>query len=309
MGRKPPTENPALRRFGRELARLRGLSDMSQAVLGKRLGVSGALVGHIERAERTPSRRFAESADEALEAGGQLIALWKDVQHASYPEYAGSFMEALPHASMMREYHPLVVPGLLQTEDYARAFVRASNPMETEDYVERLVEVRMRSQDLLTDSDRPVIWAIITEIVLRSLASNPGILLGQINRLLDLMESGRVRLQLIPDAVAFDTHPGMDGPFIILSLPDRQEVAYIEGVVAGTMITKHESVERLSLKFGSLQSFALSPIETAEYLKEIRGKADGYHMAHVQLQQREWRGMLGGRGDSADGSTPRHQES
>ncbi|WP_083926741.1 helix-turn-helix domain-containing protein [Nocardiopsis valliformis] len=303
MARKPPAENPAIRRFGRELARLRNLAGMSQSQLAKAINVSGALVGHIERAERTPTQRFARKADEALESGGHLMGLWKDVQQAAYPEYAGSFMEALPHALMMRDYHPMLVPGPLQAEEYVRAFCRSSNPMETEDRIDRLVEQRMRHQELLTESDRPVIWTIITESVLSCLVHTPDILHAQVDRLLELTGSGRVQLQVIPGTVRFDEHPGMDGPFTILSLPDRQEVAYIEGVISGNLITEPEAVERLSLKFGSLQGVALSPGQTTEYLKNVRGEINGQHsVAHLELQQRGWWPLRGSSGDSPNGA-------
>lgn len=227
------------------------------------------------------------------------------MQKAAYPEYAGSFLEALPHALVMRAYHPMVVHGLLQTEDYARAFCRANNPFDTDDYIERLVEQRMRRQELLTESDRPIIWTIVAEYALGCLRSTPGILLGQIDRLLELTGSGRVRLQLIPGTVPFDQHPGTDGPFTILSLPDRQEVAYIEGVISGNLITEPEAVERLSLKYGGLQSSALSTAQTTEYLKNVRGEIDGQqsYLAQKQLQQRERRGVRGGGGNPDDGDS------
>ncbi|MDT0330880.1 helix-turn-helix domain-containing protein [Nocardiopsis lambiniae] len=307
MARIPPGENPAVRRFGRELARLRNLADMSQSQLARAINVSGALVGHIERAERTPTQRFAKKADEALEAGDHLVDLWKDVQQAAYPEYAGSFMQALPHALMMRDYHPMIVPGLLQSESYIRAFCRANNPMETDDYIDRVVEQRLRRQELLIESDRPVIWAIITESVLSCLAHTPGILLEQTSRLLELVGSGRVQLQVILAGVRFDEHPGMDGPFTILSLPDRQEVAYIEGAASGNLITESAEVERLALKFGSLQGVALSPGQTTEYLKNVRGEIDGQHsVAHLELQQRAGWPLRGGGGDSPNGSGSGH---
>lgn len=303
MARKPPAENPAIRRFGRELARLRNLAGMSQSQLAKAINVSGALVGHIERAERTPTQRFAKKADEVLESGGHLMGLWKDVQQAAYPEYAGSFMQALPHALMMRDYHPMVVPGLLQCEPYIRAFCRANNPMETDDYIDRVVEQRLQRQELLMESDRPVIWAIITEAVLGSLVQTPDILGKQVERLLELTSSGRVQLQVIPANVRFDEHPGMDGPFTILSLPDRQEVAYLEGAASGDLVTESAEVERLSLKFGSLQGVALSPGQTTEYLKNVRGEIDGQHsVAHLELQQRAGWSLRGGGGDSPNGA-------
>jgi hypothetical protein len=274
---------------------------MSQRILGKATNVSGSLVGHYERAERTPSKKWVVRADEALEARGQLLDLWPEVLRDSYPAYAGTFMEAVPQASLMRDYHPLLIPGLIQTEGYARALLRASNPMETEDYVCSLVEKRMQRQELINESDTPIIWVIITENVIRALEGDPEVLAEQLDHLLALMGTGRVRLQVIPATVRFRDHPGLDGPFTILSLPDHREVAYVEGPGSGSLISDAKPVEKLSLKFGILQSVALAPEQTKEFLKKVRGQVDGHQkVAQVELQQWGRRALRGGNGDSAD---------
>ncbi|WP_338045267.1 helix-turn-helix domain-containing protein [Nocardiopsis salina] len=302
MGQKSPHDNPAMRRFGRELARLRTMSGLSQRALGRETSVSGSLIGHYERAERNPNKGWVERADEVLDADGSLVALWPEVLRSSYPEYAGTFMEAVPQASLLRDYHPLLVPGLLQTRDYAYALIKASNPMETEDFALDLVEKRIARQEVVHRSSSPVIWTIITEGVIRDLEGDPDILTTQVDHLIELMDRGRVRLQVVPATVRFREHPGLDGAFSLLSLPNRQEVLYAEGPVSGSMVTDSGMVEWMSLKFGSLQSVALPPNETREFLKEVRGKVDGHtKLAQVELQQ--WgRGPLrGGPGGPADG--------
>ncbi|WP_394329364.1 DUF5753 domain-containing protein [Nocardiopsis sp. CNR-923] len=224
---------------------------------------------------------------------------------SNYPEYAGTFMEAVPQASLMRDYHPLLIPGLLQTQGYAFALLRASNPMETEDYVSSLAEKRIERQEVVSGSDTPVIWAIITESVIRSLEGDPEIMAEQADHLLRLMREGRVRLQVIPATVRFRDHPGLDGPFTLLSLPDHREVAYVEGPGSGSLVSDTKTVEKLSLKFGILQSVALPPEQTKEFLKKVRGKVDGHKkLAQVELQQ--WgRGTLRrSEGNSEDSGGP-----
>jgi hypothetical protein len=246
--------------------------------------------------------------DEALEAAGELLVLWPEVSRASYPEYAGDFFQAVPQASVMRDYHPLLVPGPLQTEEYARATLRAGNQLATEDEVLRLVETRMQRQEELAETETPVMWAIITEAVIRQLASDPDILLGQVNKLLELSEAGRVRLQVLPSNVGIRHHPGLSGPFTILSFADKPDVVYVEGVGSGSMISDPEKVEEISFKFGSLQAAALSPEQAVDLLESIKGEFNGSRLAQVQLQQSGRRTLRGDRENSADRSSARHPE-
>ncbi|GAB3211202.1 helix-turn-helix domain-containing protein [Marinactinospora thermotolerans] len=301
MGQRKPQDNPALRKFGRELARLRGLADMSQERLGKALNVSGSLIGHYERAERRPSRAFTEKADEALNAGGRLLELWPKLRKAGYPEYAGDFLEAVPLASIMRDYHPTLIPGPLQTEAYAHATLKAGSALATEEEVAVLVAARMERQHTLLEAGSPAIWAIIDEDVIRRLTSDPDILLGQLDKLLELSESGRADIQIVPSSVSIRRHPGLSGPLTILSFTDKPDVVYVEGFGSGNLISDPETVEEISLVFGKIQAAAYPPEQTVDLLKQIRGEFNGTGLAHVQLQQWPGRALRGGGRDSTNG--------
>jgi transcriptional regulator with XRE-family HTH domain len=128
--------------FGAELRRLRSAVGISQEDLGQRISYSGSLVGMVETARRAPTRDFAERCDEALETGGVLARLWPLVSQEALPSWFRPFAELEREATSIRSWEPLVVPGLLQTEDYARALIAAWQPGDGQEVVQQQVTGR-----------------------------------------------------------------------------------------------------------------------------------------------------------------------
>ncbi|PRY01565.1 helix-turn-helix protein [Allonocardiopsis opalescens] len=245
---------------------------MTQKQLGDLIGISDSLIGMIERGERVPKTDdLAKAFDRALDAKGSLLQLWPDTQKAElrYPKYAESFFDAMRHASIMRVYHPTLIPGVLQTQEYARTIIRAANTISDDETIDDLVFARMeRRKEVVTESRRPVIWVILDEGAIWRMRDDPGILRGQVRLLIDLVESGRIELQTVPTGVGIRRHPGLSGPFTILSFKDASDTVYVEGVGSGSLISKRETVEEISFKFGKLQAVAL-PVDQS--LKLLHG--------------------------------------
>ncbi|MDT0329542.1 helix-turn-helix domain-containing protein [Nocardiopsis lambiniae] len=267
---KRSKKDPTLQRFARELSQLRRDSDLSQNALAAKLRMSGATIGHYERAERALTKRTVTLLDEALDARGTLLALWPQLSQTHAPAYATTFFGALAHASLLRDYHPLLVPGLLQSESYARATIKAGSVRATEEEVEKLVEARMHRQEEVSRS-RLTIWAIVSEQVIRHLEQDPDILKSQIDRLLSAADTGRVELQVLPSTLSVRRHPGLSGAFSVLTFSFQPDLMYVEGPGSGTMITDGAVVEETTLAFGRIQAAALSPEQTVDFLKKIRG--------------------------------------
>lgn len=232
--------------------------------------MSGATIGHYERAERAPTKRTVALLDEVLHAQGELLALWPQLSHTHAPAYATTFFGALPHASLLRDYHPLLVPGLLQSEAYARATIKAGSVRATEEEIEKLVEARMQRQEEVARS-RLAMWAIVAEQVIRHLEQDPDLLESQVERLLSAVDTGRVELQVLPSTLSIRRHPGLSGAFSVLTFSFQPDVMYVEGPGSGTMITDAAVVEETTLAFGKIQAAALSPEQTVDFLKQIRG--------------------------------------
>lgn len=148
-----------LERFGRELARCRKELGLSQARLAERIGCSPSLIGHIETGSRRPQLSFAEACDRIfkLPVSDYFVRLWRRIQQApTGPRWFMRWLDEVePHATVLRAWAPFLIPGLLQTEDYARA-VFLGHFSSTEAEVEEQVGSRMERQQILHRESPPV---------------------------------------------------------------------------------------------------------------------------------------------------------
>ena len=180
-----PTTGP-LDFFGAEVRRWRTAAGLSQEQLGQRVGYSGAQVGKVETGERAPSQEFAQHCDQALPgAGGLFLRIYHLARRwdGGYPSWFVEWVQAEGRAITLHTWEPLLIPGLLQTEEYARAVLAAAHPASPEDEVERLVSARMDRQAILDQAEPPLLWVILDEGVLTRPVGGPVVMRDQIERL------------------------------------------------------------------------------------------------------------------------------
>lgn len=213
--------------FGAELRRHRTAAGMSQDDLGHAINFSGALVGRVEMAERMPSQDFADRCDEALNTGGFFGRFRDLVKREAFPTWFGPFLEYEQKASKICNWDNRVVPGLLQTEDYARAVMQAGRPQEAPEIIDRDVAIRMDRQAVLVREDAPLLWCVLDEAVLRRPVGGAETMREQVKRLIEVAESTNVVLQVLPFVVT--DHPGADGPLAIMESASDPPVAFAEG--------------------------------------------------------------------------------
>ncbi len=205
----------------------------------------------------------------ALAREGSKRGWWepyRDVLSAVYADLIS--LEA--DASEWRAYYPLLVPGLLQTPAYARAMIGAINMTSPQATVNRLVEVRMGRQSVLTRDTPLEVWAVVPEAALRMKLPEP-IMRDQCQRLLDLSELPNINVQLMPlDATP---HPGVSGGFAMLAFPEQQDmdVVLLENLTTSLYI--EEDVDPYRGAFSRLQAAAL-PFE--ESLQRISNLKEGH---------------------------------
>jgi transcriptional regulator with XRE-family HTH domain len=290
MGRKrPPETNQALRRFGAELCRLRNLAEVSQRTLAGVVHVSPQQVGAVERGERYPSRAFAEAADAFLQGSGSLTTIWPKLHAEAFPDALGELVMAEPQATMIREYNPLLIPGLVQTRHYAETILRAGNPLADDERIASLAAARVGRRAILDADPPPTVWLIVDEFVIKRPVGEPQIMYEQIGLLLDLIGDRRIRFQVVP--ITTRHHPGLSGPFKVLSFRDRMDVVYVETVAQGEMVGDPPLVDSITLLFSTLQGVALSPEHSIELLMRCREEFHAGDLAQVQLQQSAGRGL------------------
>nr|WP_042185969.1 helix-turn-helix transcriptional regulator [Kibdelosporangium sp. MJ126-NF4]CEL17004.1 Putative DNA-binding protein in cluster with Type I restriction-modification system [Kibdelosporangium sp. MJ126-NF4]CTQ91766.1 Putative DNA-binding protein in cluster with Type I restriction-modification system [Kibdelosporangium sp. MJ126-NF4] len=261
------------RRLSSELRRLREAARLTIEEVGEKLECSASKISRIETGHVGVTPRDArdllelyEVSPDQLEALVQLSreARKKGWWHAYNEVFTGAFVGLESDASSLRAFQALLVPGLLQTEDYTRAVMRSIRPDWTEAEVDRRVVARVERQRLLTDSEPPNFWAIIDEAVLRRMVGGPGVMHKQLLRLCEHATLPHVTIQVVPfDAGA---HSSMEGPFLILGFPEQMDpdVVYVDTTTGGVYLEEQADVQRYTLMFDHLRASAASPDDSVQ---------------------------------------------
>ncbi|URM92674.1 Scr1 family TA system antitoxin-like transcriptional regulator [Streptomyces sp. MRC013] len=299
--------------FGARVRRLRTAAGLTQAELGARAHVVSTRITQIERASGAkPTLELARALDAALDADDLLVELWPYVHREAFPDWSRKFMEYAERAVAFREYAAHVVPGLLQTEDYARAVLGLDALLNGEEQLQERVVARMGRQERLDSPDRPELCVILDEAVLRRPIGGRAVMRGQLERLLDSAGKRRVTVQVLP----FDQggHEAMGGSLTVLTLPDGSEVAYTEGSHYGQLVEEPCNVSRYKVIYDQLRVAALPPLMSLDMIRSVmednhRGakvpsRSERRRVAQEQLQQSGGRQLRGG-GRRVPGRRPR----
>jgi len=189
-----------------------------------------------------------------------------DAMGESFRTYVG--LEA--SAVTLRAYESECVPGLLQTEDYARAILGSALSVGPDEDLERNVAVRMARQSLLSQDQPPELWAVVSEAAIRRLVGGVAVMRAQLDRLLEASHQPHVTLQVMPFSTG--AHPGMAGAFTILSFaePADPEVIYVTCSSGSLFLEKPEELSRCALIFNHLRAAALSMGQSRDIIARIR---------------------------------------
>lgn len=252
--------------FGAELRRLRTKASWAQGELASAAHTTQSMICKIERARQVPSIEMSESLDAALATDGHFARLHPLVLAYAYPAWFLPYVEMEREAKVIRAFQGQLVPGLLQTEAYARAVFTASRPENLED----LVTSRMSRQTVLEKRDRPRAWFVVEEQVLRRPVGGEEVLAEQLRRLLSAGEHPRSVIQVLPDAVS--THAALDGAFSLLGFDGSPPVLHVDGFMQGRLSLELEEVESAEHIYDLLRAQALSPADSADLIRlRLRG--------------------------------------
>lgn len=255
-------------RFGRELARIRREAGITQARLGRHLGCSSSLVAHIEKGDRKPKKDFAAGCDRIFETGDLFVRLYRNITSPSGPDWYIRWTDEIePRARVLRSWDPLLIPGLLQTEDYARAIFRgglATSEQEIEDGV----SARMRRKVILEKDKPPMLWVLIDEGVLRRLIGEPQVMYDQLDYLLAMATRQNVRIQVLAPGA-----PGTAGwasGFMIAELPDAPTAVSVESAGRGEVSAEHDFVSMLWNRYDRIRVDACPYKQSLDMIKGAR---------------------------------------
>ncbi|MFR9674429.1 helix-turn-helix domain-containing protein [Streptomyces sp. TR02-1] len=291
--------------FGSRVRRLRTAAGLTQAELGARTHVVGTRITQVERCSGArPTQELARALDEVLGADELLIDLWPYVHREAFPDWSRRFMEYSARAVGMRQYAAHVVPGLLQTEDYARALLRVYPEHEDEAKLQQRLTARMERQRQFAAGGRTELWVVLDEAVLLRPVGGQAVMRAQLRRLVEAVREGRLTLQVLPFEQG--EHGSLGGSLTLLTMPDATEVAYKEGSEYGFLLEEPPEVRRHTLIYDRLRATALPPDMSLEAIRStLEGKYRGAsvpsraarrRLAQEQLQQSGRRRLRGGGG-------------
>ncbi|MFC4588197.1 helix-turn-helix domain-containing protein [Sphaerisporangium corydalis] len=274
-----------LRRLARELRKMREKSGLSPEGAAARLGWSRSKVSRVEtgRTRASPSdvTQVCDlyGADSAVRAA--LVQLAKDVQQrgwwTAYADvFTGSYIGLEDEAAHIHQWEVQLIPGLLQTEDYARAVISAGRPdaCDVED-VHRRVMARMARRTLLSRPNAPELYAVLDEGALRRPIGGTDLMCDQLEALLVSARRSNVTIRILPYSIG--AHAGMEGAFSILSFSEEvdPDVAYVEGTAGDVYVEGSEQVDRYKVAFARICDAALPPSESLRLIAETKER-----MAH-----------------------------
>ena len=255
MSPKRDSDRAALAPFADELRAQRELAGLSREELAAKLRFSASLVSMIETGHRTPSPDFAVRCDAAFSCPGTFARLEKRLRNVPFSSGFRPFQPYESEAVSLRLFEHVLVPGLLQTEQYARA-VLETHPNTSEDVIQERVAARLSRQEILAREDPPppVLWVLLDENVLTREVGRPKIMHDQLVHLAEVARRPNITVQVIPCTVV---HPGLLGAFAIAGLDGMSPIVYLETGHDGQTLEDPDVGARMSVRFDALRTEAL----------------------------------------------------
>ncbi|MFD8690390.1 helix-turn-helix domain-containing protein [Streptomyces sp. NPDC059651] len=253
--------------LGAELRHRRENAGLSQTELGAPLFVSGSFIGQLESGVRRMQMDQAEKFDEALGAGGFFVRNCAALKKSKYPDHFAEAADAEARAEAIREYAPQLVPGLLQTEAYARAVFRAYRPTAVESTIDELVTTRLERARILADPTAPLLWVVLDEAVLRRAVGGPAIMAAALRHVAGLMRQHRVIAQVLPFSAG--AHMALEGSLKLMAFPDAPPLAYLQGLGTGQLQDDPASLRQYELAYDLVVAGAISPTASLALIESV----------------------------------------
>jgi transcriptional regulator with XRE-family HTH domain len=255
--------------FGAMLRYYRDRAGLTRAELARQICKSESLVHAIELGHRAATPDVTEDLERVLGTDGPLRLLRNEIGdglgYQAYPAWFQDWTHKEAEATTLRFFEPLVVPGLLQTEDYARAIFRTRFRM-TGDEIEQRVAARLKRQEMLARNNPPAMWVLLDEWVLRRPVGGRHVMSEQVNRLIEAAGLPHIVVEIIPASTG--AHEGLTGAFAIADFQDAPSVGYQEGNLRGQPVEERKDVVALDLTWATLRGDALPRAASLALLEE-----------------------------------------
>ncbi|MGH3794812.1 MAG: helix-turn-helix domain-containing protein [Pseudonocardiaceae bacterium] len=267
------------RQLGMDLRRLRDAAGLTREDAAAEIACSPTKITHLESGRNSPRKAELKVLLQLYGAGAEEHIAWEELRleasergwwsTAKLPEWLAAYVGLEDDATSLQAVALELVPGLLQTEDYAREIHRVAVDTVAQDQADRWVAARMRRQHRLTGSQPLRFSAVVSEAALRRCAGHPAVASGQLKHLIKQADLPNVDLHVLPFSAGL--HPSMVGTISLLSFPGEAlpDAAYQEYAVGGHVIDDQVIVARLNRLFAALRDQALGAEESVAMISEL----------------------------------------
>ncbi|RKN42085.1 helix-turn-helix domain-containing protein [Micromonospora endolithica] len=250
-----------------ELRLFRAAQELSQDDFGRVIGYSGSHVSSVETGGRPPTRDYMNAVDEAYKTGGRFARMLRELSKLDHtPAWLREWIEFEREATLLRWYEPAFVPGILQTEAYARATL-TSGGLLLPDEIDQRVASRLDRQSILTREEPVPLVAVLDVMVLRrSLHDHPGVMPEQLEHLAKMAELPHAQILVVTEDAG--VYPGLQGGFILATLGDGSVIAHLDHQVRAQVVNLADDLATLQRVWEAIRGEALSRRQSLKLIKE-----------------------------------------
>ncbi|MFB6985763.1 MULTISPECIES: helix-turn-helix domain-containing protein [unclassified Streptomyces] len=260
--------------YGDWLKAQREAAGLTQQELADAAIMTRSHISHIEAGRRIPSEEDARRLDKALNTGNVLSSFLPGKNDGTIADFFEPARQLEQQATMIREFALNFVPGILQTERYARAVLGPAFPPKSDEERDKHVVTRLERAKILNDPVTPVVWALLDEAVLHRPVGGPGVMAEQLMHIVRLAETERIRVHVLPFALGF--HPLMESMLTLMWFEDQPPVAYSEALRMGKVHDSPSVVRQLQSRYDLALSDAL-PLKESQALLRATVKEYAHH--------------------------------
>jgi transcriptional regulator with XRE-family HTH domain len=253
--------------LGQEVRRRREAIGRTQAELGEMIVMSPQMIAHFEAGRRKPRLEDARRLDQVLGTDGFVYRLRKSMVEPGIADHFATVRELEQFATVIQSYVSALIPGLLQTEEYARAVMRAGVPNPALGDIEQRVAARLERARIFEGPDGPVTWFLVDEHAIRRPVGGPAAMAVQLRHVASLVRRGRIRFHILPFSVG--AHALMESSVLIMRFADAPPLAYVEGLNMGQVLDDPARVDACQSAFDLALGDALSAEQSLTLLEEV----------------------------------------
>ncbi|MFJ2769103.1 Scr1 family TA system antitoxin-like transcriptional regulator [Streptomyces sp. NPDC087300] len=267
---KEPEPSDGLKTFGVVLKSFRKRAGVTQEELAEEIGCSSHFLASIEQGRRLPPGRFVDRCEASLDAFGTLrLAANQLTRKPGLATWFRQWALLEQEALALNTYECRLIPGLLQTEAYARTLFVNQLPPLGDDQIAAQLEARAERQLLLTERPNTAFSFILEEHLFLRRMGGHEVTMELIDHVLGLAQRRNIEIQIMP--VVRESHAGLGGPMQLLETPENQWFAYAEGQRSGQLISRPKEISVLQMRYARMRAQALSFEDSVSLLERMRG--------------------------------------